>query len=90
MATLRRLVAVDLVRVYAEETGTSLVTTLAWGDEVEVETVASKFAKVRIPRFEELPDGTIGPSFAQASSAPRSRAAFRPPTVSPRRRTSRS
>lgn len=64
MATLRRLVAVDLVRVYAEETGTSLVTTLAWGDEVEVETVNSKFAKVRVPRFEELPDGTIEPSFA--------------------------
>lgn len=63
MATLRRVIAVDLARVYAEETGTSLVTTLAWGDEVEVETVNSKFARVRVPRFQELPDGTIEPSF---------------------------
>jgi len=58
---LRRRIAVDLANVYSSATGRKVMTTLAWGDEIDVEQVTAKHVKIKIRFFRELDDGTMEP-----------------------------
>jgi beta-lactamase superfamily II metal-dependent hydrolase len=45
------VIAVDMARVFASATGRELVTTLVWGDPVEVAQVTPEHVEIRLPPF---------------------------------------
>jgi beta-lactamase superfamily II metal-dependent hydrolase len=45
------VIAVDMARVYAGATGRDLITTLVWGDPVEVAQVTAEHVEIRLPPF---------------------------------------
>ena len=58
----RSVLNVDLARVYDSTQGGTCITTLAWGDDVEVRAVTRDAIEVGTTRFERQPDGSVRPS----------------------------
>jgi len=58
----KQKIKVDLARVYDAPTGGSLITTLAWGDEITVTKTTSKHVELKLQRYTEMPDGSYQPS----------------------------
>jgi beta-lactamase superfamily II metal-dependent hydrolase len=63
---------VDLASVYDRpgEPGRTLLTTLAWGDYVDVLEATDRFVKIRTVRYEVKPDGSILPVKTEAYIVP--------------------
>ncbi|CAN5289857.1 hypothetical protein BH24ACT19_BH24ACT19_08130 [soil metagenome] len=57
----QHVIDVDLAKVYASETRSGFIRTLAWGDTVEVLDVAEKHVEIRTVKLETRPDGSIEP-----------------------------
>lgn len=55
------VIAVDLARVYSEKTKGRLLTTLAWGEDVELKEIGDSYVEVRMTRYLDQPDGSIKP-----------------------------
>lgn len=66
------VINVDLASVYdkPDGTGRKLLTTLAWGDYVEVLETTDAFLKISTVRFDTKPDGSILPVTTEAFIAP--------------------
>lgn len=67
---------VDLARVYNRPSGAGrrLITTLAWGDDLEVLDVTRNHLHIQTARFDEQPDGSIVPTKVDAFIVPPARA----------------
>ena len=62
---------VDLADVFAKpDRDSELLTTLAWGDAVEVEEVTAGYVRISTVRFEKKPDGSIVPAPAAGYICP--------------------
>ncbi|MFN5366739.1 MAG: ComEC/Rec2 family competence protein [Bacteroidota bacterium] len=62
---------VDLADVLAQpDRNSELITTLAWGDAVEVEEVTAGYVRISTVRFEKKPDGSIVPAPAAGYICP--------------------
>ena len=66
----RHTINVDLAKVFASPTGRGFLTTLAWGDPVEVLHVAPEHVEIRTVRFVQQPDGSILPEPASGFVKP--------------------
>src|SRR5829696_92889 len=73
---------VDLARVYdAAGTKRAYVTTLVWGDEVEVEEIAADHVRIRTVRFDQQADGSIRPRAVSGFIKPPAASGVRPRDV---------
>ena len=62
---------VDLADVFAKpDRDSELLTTLAWGDAVEVKEVTTGYVRISTVRFEKKPDGSIVPAPADGYICP--------------------
>jgi beta-lactamase superfamily II metal-dependent hydrolase len=57
----RQLINVDLAKVFETRNKKGLLTILGWGDEVEVEKIASDHVEVKVTKFVEQPDQSVKP-----------------------------
>jgi hypothetical protein len=57
--TASHVISVDLARVYSSTARKTLLTTLAWGDEVEVIDVTGRYVEIRATQPVEQSDGSI-------------------------------
>jgi hypothetical protein len=66
----KHVINVDLADVWATKQRKNLLRTLAWGDEVTVTDRTRNFVEVRLPTFDEAPDGSILPKVTTGYISP--------------------